>query len=178
MGAPLQVRESIFMSSSQKGRLRCPDFFQRKDSRHACIHTDLSADIYRYICRYGFREQFGKWFITCLYYLLYDFWVTPPQPTPPQEVPCWVGYPGFVLTWKTPQRGGEVVLWPKKAAQHPTTPLPLPGGKNFHFVHSSADVELVVHSTIRSAFEYQGQKCRWVPTISGNSLLAKLINPT
>eukprot|EP00667_Euglena_gracilis_P005601 EG_transcript_5646 len=33
------------------------------------------------------------------------------------------------------------------------------GGKNFHFVHSSADVELVVHSTIRSAFEYQGQKC-------------------
>jgi 1-pyrroline-5-carboxylate dehydrogenase len=33
------------------------------------------------------------------------------------------------------------------------------GGKNFHFVHSSADVESVIFNTIRSAFEYQGQKC-------------------
>ncbi len=33
------------------------------------------------------------------------------------------------------------------------------GGKNYHFVHASADVESVVKSTIRSAFEYQGQKC-------------------
>ncbi|KAI1718367.1 aldehyde dehydrogenase family domain-containing protein [Ditylenchus destructor] len=33
------------------------------------------------------------------------------------------------------------------------------GGKNFHFIHPSADVETVVNSTIRSAFEYQGQKC-------------------
>lgn len=33
------------------------------------------------------------------------------------------------------------------------------GGKNFHFVHASADVESVVTSTIRSAFEYCGQKC-------------------
>ncbi|EDV97918.1 delta-1-pyrroline-5-carboxylate dehydrogenase, mitochondrial [Drosophila grimshawi] len=33
------------------------------------------------------------------------------------------------------------------------------GGKNFHFVHASADVESVVTSTIRSAFEYSGQKC-------------------
>lgn len=33
------------------------------------------------------------------------------------------------------------------------------GGKNYHFVHPSADVESVVNSTIRSAFEYQGQKC-------------------
>uniref|UniRef100_A0A8C5W6F6 Multifunctional fusion protein n=1 Tax=Leptobrachium leishanense TaxID=445787 RepID=A0A8C5W6F6_9ANUR len=33
------------------------------------------------------------------------------------------------------------------------------GGKNFHFVHRSADVESVVHGTIRSAFEYGGQKC-------------------
>uniref|UniRef100_A0A6A7GCR6 Multifunctional fusion protein n=1 Tax=Hirondellea gigas TaxID=1518452 RepID=A0A6A7GCR6_9CRUS len=33
------------------------------------------------------------------------------------------------------------------------------GGKNFHFVHSSADVSNVVHNTIRGAFEYQGQKC-------------------
>lgn len=33
------------------------------------------------------------------------------------------------------------------------------GGKNFHFVHESADIDNVVHNTIRGAFEYQGQKC-------------------
>merc|ERR1712045_44626 len=33
------------------------------------------------------------------------------------------------------------------------------GGKNYHFVHPSAEVKSVVASTIRSAFEYQGQKC-------------------
>lgn len=33
------------------------------------------------------------------------------------------------------------------------------GGKNFHFVHPTADVESVVKGTIRSAFEYNGQKC-------------------
>ena len=33
------------------------------------------------------------------------------------------------------------------------------GGKNFHFIHPSADVDSVVTSTIRSAFEYNGQKC-------------------
>ncbi|XP_037933476.1 delta-1-pyrroline-5-carboxylate dehydrogenase, mitochondrial-like [Teleopsis dalmanni] len=33
------------------------------------------------------------------------------------------------------------------------------GGKNFHFVHPTADVDTVVSATIRSAFEYCGQKC-------------------
>lgn len=33
------------------------------------------------------------------------------------------------------------------------------GGKNYHFVHPSADVNTVVACTIRSAFEYCGQKC-------------------
>nr|XP_023693400.1 delta-1-pyrroline-5-carboxylate dehydrogenase, mitochondrial [Paramormyrops kingsleyae] len=33
------------------------------------------------------------------------------------------------------------------------------GGKNFHFVHKSADVRSVATGTIRSAFEYSGQKC-------------------
>lgn len=33
------------------------------------------------------------------------------------------------------------------------------GGKNFHVVHPSADVNNVVLNTIRGAFEYQGQKC-------------------
>ncbi|XP_055859105.1 delta-1-pyrroline-5-carboxylate dehydrogenase, mitochondrial [Episyrphus balteatus] len=33
------------------------------------------------------------------------------------------------------------------------------GGKNFHFIHPSADLESAVASTIRSAFEFCGQKC-------------------
>lgn len=33
------------------------------------------------------------------------------------------------------------------------------GGKNFHFIHTSADVPTVVASSIKSAFEYSGQKC-------------------
>ncbi|KAK5120962.1 hypothetical protein LTR85_005746 [Meristemomyces frigidus] len=33
------------------------------------------------------------------------------------------------------------------------------GGKNFHLVHRSADVENAVINTVRGAFEYQGQKC-------------------
>ncbi|KAF3917105.1 Omega-crystallin [Dactylellina cionopaga] len=33
------------------------------------------------------------------------------------------------------------------------------GGKNFHVVHSSADVKNAVKHTVRGAFEYSGQKC-------------------
>lgn len=33
------------------------------------------------------------------------------------------------------------------------------GGKDFHFAHSSADVNNLVAQTLRGAFEYQGQKC-------------------
>jgi len=33
------------------------------------------------------------------------------------------------------------------------------GGKNYHFVHNTADVVSVVNGTIRSAFEFCGQKC-------------------
>jgi 1-pyrroline-5-carboxylate dehydrogenase len=33
------------------------------------------------------------------------------------------------------------------------------GGKNFHLIHPSADVDHAVNSTIQGAFEYQGQKC-------------------
>ncbi|XP_063220433.1 delta-1-pyrroline-5-carboxylate dehydrogenase, mitochondrial [Bacillus rossius redtenbacheri] len=33
------------------------------------------------------------------------------------------------------------------------------GGKNYHFVHPSADVTSVVMNTLRAAFEYCGQKC-------------------
>ena len=33
------------------------------------------------------------------------------------------------------------------------------GGKNYHLIHKSADVENAVINTVRGAFEYQGQKC-------------------
>jgi 1-pyrroline-5-carboxylate dehydrogenase len=33
------------------------------------------------------------------------------------------------------------------------------GGKNFHLIHSSADVTNAAVQTVRGAFEYQGQKC-------------------
>ena len=33
------------------------------------------------------------------------------------------------------------------------------GGKNYHLIHKSADIENAVINTIRGAFEYQGQKC-------------------
>lgn len=33
------------------------------------------------------------------------------------------------------------------------------GGKNYHFVHPTADVTSVINGTIRSSFEYCGQKC-------------------
>jgi 1-pyrroline-5-carboxylate dehydrogenase len=33
------------------------------------------------------------------------------------------------------------------------------GGKNFHLLHPSCDVENAVINTVRGAFEYQGQKC-------------------
>jgi 1-pyrroline-5-carboxylate dehydrogenase len=33
------------------------------------------------------------------------------------------------------------------------------GGKNFHLVHESADITSASVATVRSAFEYSGQKC-------------------
>lgn len=33
------------------------------------------------------------------------------------------------------------------------------GGKNYHFIHPTADVQSVIKGSIRSAFEYCGQKC-------------------
>ncbi|XP_005104427.1 delta-1-pyrroline-5-carboxylate dehydrogenase, mitochondrial [Aplysia californica] len=33
------------------------------------------------------------------------------------------------------------------------------GGKNMHFIHPSADWESVANATVRSAFEFNGQKC-------------------
>lgn len=55
------------------------------------------------------------------------------------------------------------------------------GGKNYHFVHPSADVESVVMGTIRSAFEYNGQKCSacsrmYVPESLWSKIKEGLIN--
>lgn len=62
--------------------------------------------------------------------------------------------PTFVHLWK--QVGeklgkGKYITFPKLVGEC--------GGKNFHFVHPSADLQSVVNGTILSAFEYSGQKC-------------------
>lgn len=55
------------------------------------------------------------------------------------------------------------------------------GGKNFHLVHKSAHVDTVVAQTIRSAFEYSGQKCSacsrlYVPASLWNVIKDKLVD--
>lgn len=67
-----------------------------------------------------------------------------------------VNFTGSVRTFKT--------IW-KLVAQNIDNYISYPrligecGGKNFHFVHKSADVKSVAVGTVRSAFEYGGQKC-------------------
>ncbi len=53
------------------------------------------------------------------------------------------------------------------------------GGKNFIFVHASADTDAVVTAAVRGAFEYQGQKCSaasrmYVPESVWNQIREKL----
>ncbi|KAK3071756.1 1-pyrroline-5-carboxylate dehydrogenase [Teratosphaeriaceae sp. CCFEE 6253] len=57
------------------------------------------------------------------------------------------------------------------------------GGKNYHLVHHSADVENVVINTVRGAFEYQGQKCSatsrgYFPSSSWEQAKPRLIEET
>jgi len=57
------------------------------------------------------------------------------------------------------------------------------GGKNYHLVHSSADVENVAINTVRGAFEYQGQKCSatsrgYFPKSKWDQTKARLIDET
>ncbi|KAK4161977.1 Aldehyde/histidinol dehydrogenase [Cladorrhinum sp. PSN259] len=57
------------------------------------------------------------------------------------------------------------------------------GGKNFHLIHSSADIENAVVQTVRGAFEYQGQKCSatsraYVPASVWPKFKARLIEET
>eukprot|EP01135_Chromosphaera_perkinsii_P003148 Nk52_evm37s236 gene=Nk52_evmTU37s236 len=57
------------------------------------------------------------------------------------------------------------------------------GGKNFHMIHKTADVDSVVNGTIRGAFEYQGQKCSatsriYVPQSLWPEIKTKLVERT
>lgn len=57
------------------------------------------------------------------------------------------------------------------------------GGKNFHFVHPSANTEVVVACTVRAAFEYAGQKCSscsmlYVPESLWKKIKTPLLNIT
>ncbi len=57
------------------------------------------------------------------------------------------------------------------------------GGKNFHLIHSSADLENAVVQTVRGAFEYQGQKCSatsraYVPRSLWPRFKARLVEET
>lgn len=54
------------------------------------------------------------------------------------------------------------------------------GGKNFHLIHNSADLDNAVYQTIRGAFEYQGQKCSacsrvYVPASKAEEFKNKLV---
>jgi len=57
------------------------------------------------------------------------------------------------------------------------------GGKNFHLIHSSADIENAAVQTVRGAFEYQGQKCSatsrvYVPKSVWPSFKEKIVSET
>ncbi|CAJ2512998.1 Uu.00g011170.m01.CDS01 [Anthostomella pinea] len=57
------------------------------------------------------------------------------------------------------------------------------GGKNFHLIHYSADIENAAIQTVRGAFEYQGQKCSatsrvYVPKSVWPQFKEKLVSET
>jgi 1-pyrroline-5-carboxylate dehydrogenase len=57
------------------------------------------------------------------------------------------------------------------------------GGKNFHVIHHSADIDNAVANTVRGAFEYQGQKCSatsraYVPSSRWQDFKTKLVKQT
>lgn len=78
----------------------------------------------------------------------------------------------FQQLWKEiAQRVGQYLNFPRIVGES--------GGKNFHFVHPSANIENVVNQTVRAAFEYQGQKCSacsrlYLPECLSQAVLHKL----
>ena len=65
----------------------------------------------------------------------------------------------FIIQLLTTQLGAITSMMSCFSWQSTGCFFPECGGKNYHFVHSSANTESVVNGTIRSAFEYGGQKC-------------------
>jgi len=57
------------------------------------------------------------------------------------------------------RRGNRSIITPGLIRPHFSLWLIWLGGKNFHLIHPSADIENAVQQSVRSAFEYQGQKC-------------------
>lgn len=52
------------------------------------------------------------------------------------------------------------------------------GGKNFHLIHPTADVQNAALKSVRAAFEYQGQKCSALSRIYVPSSLAEAFKAT
>lgn len=58
----------------------------------------------------------------------------------------------FIQMWKEVSENiGNYISYPRLVGET--------GGKDFIFIHSSADLEAAVTAIVRGAFEYQGQKC-------------------
>lgn len=90
-------------------------------------------------------------------------YVYSPLPPPPlshlKDVLALINFPLFRCIYRTFSR-----LW-RQIGENVSKYVNFPrlvgecGGKNYHFVHPSADVDTVATATIRSSFEYCGQKC-------------------
>lgn len=87
-----------------------------------------------------------------------------------------INFTGSVPTFKTIWRNvannlDKYVTFPKLIGEC--------GGKNFHFVHPSANADVVAAGTARSAWEYGGQKCSacsrmYVPKSRWHEILSKI----
>lgn len=82
--------------------------------------------------------------------------------------------PVFSMFWKTISDNLHIYdNYPKLVGET--------GGKDFIFVHPSADVEAVATAMVRGAFEYQGQKCSaasraYIPTSLWTSIKLLILN--
>lgn len=82
--------------------------------------------------------------------------------------------PVFSMFWKTISDNLHIYdNYPKLVGET--------GGKDFIFVHPSADVEAVATAMVRGAFEYQGQKCSaasraYIPTSLWTSIKPLILN--
>ncbi|TDL29956.1 delta-1-pyrroline-5-carboxylate dehydrogenase [Rickenella mellea] len=100
-------------------------------------------------------------------------------PGPPAEVVAQaIGHPSFASLHFTGSTFVFKKLW-KDIANNLDTYKGYPrivgetGGKNFHIVHSSAEVNNAVLQAVRGAFEYQGQKCSALSRLYVSSSLWK-----